>query len=284
MLAHPEVDVVCIATPVGQRAEQAIRAAQAGKHVLVENPMALSQIQADAMVRACQVAGVKLGVVCHLRSNILYRRIYDAIQGGDLGELTIGLVTMPYYRSPEHYAQTDRGGTWARDGGGVLMNEGIHLLDLLVWYMGDPVGVQAYAGTLHRQIEVEDTLVATLHFAQGAMATIAATNTAMDGYPHRVEIYGTNGGIRTEGDVLTDWRIVNLANSTVAAPKRSEMVRTGAGGVSHGVRADDHIGVFQDFIQAIQDDRSPCVSGEEGRRSVATVSAIYAAAGLRALS
>ncbi|UCC61930.1 MAG: Gfo/Idh/MocA family oxidoreductase, partial [Anaerolineae bacterium] len=124
LLADPAVDVVCICTPSGQHPAQAIAAAQAGKHVLVEKPMALSLTDADAMIQACARAGVGLGVVLQRRAEPLFRRVYDAIRAGDLGELTLGLVTMPYHRPQAYYDQADWRGTWSLDGGGVLMNQG----------------------------------------------------------------------------------------------------------------------------------------------------------------
>ena len=141
LLADPAVQVVCICTPSGQHFDQAMAAARAGKHVLVEKPMALSLADADAMIQACDDAGVKLGVVLQRRAGPLFERVQRAISAGDLGELTLGLVTIPYHRPQAYFDQADWRGTWALDGGGVLMNQGIHLVDLLVWYMGDPVEV-----------------------------------------------------------------------------------------------------------------------------------------------
>jgi len=185
VLAHPSVDVICICTPSGQHAEQAIAAAQAGKHVLVEKPMALSLADADAMIAACAQNKVKLGVTLQRRTEFPFDLIHRAIRDGDLGDLTLASITMPYYRPQAYFNQADWRGTWAMDGGGVLMNQGIHIVDLLVWLMGDPVEVKAHANTLHRDIEVEDTLSATLRFANGALATITATTTAAPGFPHR---------------------------------------------------------------------------------------------------
>jgi UDP-N-acetyl-2-amino-2-deoxyglucuronate dehydrogenase len=281
LLAHPAVDVVCICTPSGQHASQTIAAAQAGKHVLVEKPMALSLADADAMITACAQAGVRLGVTLQRRAEPLFQRIYNAIQAGDLGDLNLGVVTIPYYRPQTYYDQADWRGTWALDGGGVLMNQGIHLVDLLIWYMGDPVRVQAYAGTLRRDIEVEDTLVAMLRFANGALATITATTTAIPGFPHRVEIYGTNGGIQIEGESVGRWELANPAKATVERPERVGIsASAGAGGDPKAIAPTGHIAIFRDFIQSLRDDRPPQIDGEEGRRSLAIVLAIYQAAGL----
>jgi len=157
LLAHPGVDVVCICTPSGQHAEQAIAAATAGKHLLVEKPLAIDLGDADAMIAACEEARVRLGVTLQRRALPLFQKIRQAIEAGDLGELILGTITMPYYRPQEYYDQAAWRGTWDLDGGGVLMNQGIHLVDLLIWYLGDPVQVHAQAGTLHHDIKVEGT-------------------------------------------------------------------------------------------------------------------------------
>jgi UDP-N-acetyl-2-amino-2-deoxyglucuronate dehydrogenase len=280
LLADPAVDVVCICTPSGQHAAQAVAAAEAGKHVLVEKPMALGLADADAMIAACDRAGVRLGVVLQRRAEPLFQRIHDAIQAGDLGDLTLGLVTLPYHRPQAYYDQADWRGTWAGDGGGVLMNQGIHLVDLLIWYMGDPLAVQARAGTLHRGIEVEDTLAATLRFANGALATIAATTTAAPGFPHRIEIYGTRGGIQVEGESAGRWRLVAPAGAAIAPLEAGVAADAGAGGDPRGIAPVGHVAIFRDFVRALREGRAPQVDGVEGRRSLAAVLAIYQAAGL----
>ena len=282
LLADAAVDVVCICTPSGQHAAQAIAAARAGKHVLVEKPMALSLADADAMVAACDRAGVKLGVVLQRRAEPLFQRIHRAIEAGDLGELTLGVVTMPYHRSQAYYEQADWRGTWALDGGGVLMNQGIHLVDLLVWTMGDPVHVQAHADTLHRDIEVEDTLAATLRFANGALATVTATTTTAPGFPHRIEIYGTGGCIQVEGESVGRWELADPAKATIEIepPQTAATAAAGAGRAPRGIAPTGHIALVQDFIQALRADRAPRIDGAEGRRSLAAVLAIYEAAGL----
>jgi UDP-N-acetyl-2-amino-2-deoxyglucuronate dehydrogenase len=280
MLADPAVDVVCICTPSGQHAEQAIAAARAGKHVLVEKPMALSLADADAMIAACEWAGVQLGVALQRRVTPPFQRIHRAIEAGDLGELTLGVVTIPYHRPQAYFDQADWRGTWALDGGGVLMNQGIHLVDLLVWYMGDPAEVQARAGTLHRDIEVEDTLAATLRFGSGALATITATTTAAPGFPHRVEIYGTGGGIQVEGESVRRWDLADPAGASVEPVPIGRAASAGAGGDPRGIAATGHIAIVRDFVEALRTGRAPRIDGREGRRSLAAVLAIYQAAGL----
>lgn len=278
LLSRLDVDVVCICTPSGGHAAQAIRAMQAGKHVLVEKPMAITLDEADAMIAASQEHRVTLGVAYQSRTKPLFREIARLVHAGELGELTLGLVNLPYYRPQSYFDQADWRGKWAQDGGGVLINQGIHQVDLLAWYMGDPVKVLAYARTLHRNIEVEDTLCASLQFTNGALAAVNATTTAAPGYPPRLEIYGTRGGLQVEGDALLRAQpdgLGALAGFLSGAPAAA-----GAGADPRGISIAGHIALVSDFIQAVRDGRAPLVDGIEGRRSLAIVRSIYQAAGL----
>jgi predicted dehydrogenase len=187
---------------------------------------------------------------------------------------------MPYHRPQAYFAQAEWRGTWALDGGGVLMNQGIHIVDLLVWYFGDPVAVTAYANALQRDIEVEDTLCAALRFSNGAMATITATTTAEPGFPHRLEIYGTNGGIQVEGESVGRWQLADTTKTTVVPPETDSAANAGAGADPRGIAASGHIAILRDYVDALRDDRPPEVDGAEGRRSLAAVLSIYHAAGL----
>lgn len=280
VLEHPEVEAICICTPSGQHAEQTIKAAKAGKHVLVEKPMALSVADADAMIRACNENNVRLGVVLQRRAEPLFQSVKAALGAGDLGELTLAAVTMPYLRTQTYYDSAAWRGTWVQDGGGVLMNQGIHLLDLLLWWLGDPVSVTAYAATLQRDIEVEDTLVATLRFARGALATFTATTTAAPGFPHRLELYGSGGGIQIVGEQIHAWKLAQPETANVKPILPTSLEEPGAGGDPRAIKASGHINVFKDFIEAIQEKRSPTIDGIQGKRSLKTVLDIYKAAGL----
>ena len=276
LLADPAVDAVCICTPSGHHAQQAIAAASSGKHVLVEKPMALSLADADAMIAACRENGVQLGVCLQRRAEPLFRRVHDAIHGGDLGEITLGVVTMPYFRDEAYYAQAEWRGTWAMDGGGVLMNQGIHIIDLLIWFLGDPVDVHAFADSRHRSVEIEDTAGAVLRFANGTVATITATVTTEPGFPHRLEVYGTNGGIQIEGESVLRWGLADESKATVEPwPVATEQVDAGMAGDPRGISTSGHIAILKDFIAGIRRGEDPVIDGAEGRRSLAAILAVY---------
>src|SRR6266487_1794246 len=291
LLARPDVDVVCICTPSGQHAAQAIAAALAGKHILVEKPMALTLADADAMIAAQRTAGVLLAIALQRRSEPSFHDVRAAIEAGALGRLTLGTVGVPYLRPQSYYDSAAWRGTWALDGGGALINQGIHLLDLLLWYMGDVAEVQAAAATLTHAIEVEDCITATLRFESGALGVVSATTTAAPGFPHRVEIYGDRGGVQIEGEQIVRWESVGgettkersgaeraYGKPSVVVGETREPIAAGAGASPTGIGAAGHTRLIGDLVSAIREGRAPLVPGEEGRRSLALALAIYKAA------
>jgi predicted dehydrogenase len=278
LLARPDVDAVCLCTPSGLHAEQTLAAARAGKHVLVEKPMALRLPDADAMIAACSEAGVQLGVALQRRTAPGLRELHDAIRAGELGRLVLGTASVPYFRPQSYYDSGAWRGTWALDGGGALMNQGIHLVDLLLWLMGGEAEVVGASGeALDHEIEVEDCVVAALRFSTGARGAVVATTAAAPGFPHRVEIYGTRGGAQIEGDALVRWE----GAAPRLRPQAPESVAAGSGS-NPAIGAAGHTLVMKDFVASIREGRDPLVSGEEGRRCLALVLAVYAAAGLGA--
>ncbi|MEO7911028.1 MAG: Gfo/Idh/MocA family oxidoreductase [Roseiflexaceae bacterium] len=279
LLARADVDAVCICTPSGMHAEQTIAAARAGKHVLVEKPLALTLADADAMIAACEQAGVRLGVALQRRTEPEFQHVQAAIAAGELGRIVLGSISMPYLRLQSYYDSADWRGTWALDGGGALINQGIHLVDLLLWLIGDAAEVRATAATLTHAIEVEDCVTATLRFTNGALGSITATTAAAPGFPHRVEIYGDRGGVQIEGEQIVRWEGGGAQEPrTDTRTVNREPVAAGAGASPAGIGAIGHTRLLEDFVAAIRDRRNPLASGREGRRSLALVLAIYEAA------
>jgi predicted dehydrogenase len=249
--------------------------------VLVEKPLALTLADADAMIAACREHGVRLGVALQRRADPAFRALRDAIAAGALGRPALGIVNMPYLRDQRYYDSAAWRGTWALDGGGVLMNQGIHLVDLLLWLIGDDIAeAHASAATLAHAIEVEDCLSATLRFAGGALGSIAATTNAAPGFAHRVEIYGDAGAMRIEGEQIVHWSgaAAEALRPYLAAPNPA--AAAGAGASPTGIGAEGHTRLLADFVAAIRAGHAPLATGEEARRSLAAVLAIYAAAGI----
>ncbi|MCZ6632742.1 MAG: Gfo/Idh/MocA family oxidoreductase [bacterium] len=275
VLGRADVDAVSICTASGEHATFGIPAARAGKHVLVEKPIEISLEQADAMIQACEECGVKLGVIFQLRFLNASRKVKRALDEGVLGRLVMADCYMKFYRPQDYYDGSRWKGTLALDGGGALINQGIHGLDLLLHLAGDVASVQAYTGILaHENIEVEDTCVATVKYQNGALGVIQATTSVHPDFQQRIELHGTEGTIILEGTEDT-W----VAHwETFGGGKREGQVglvdHAGAEAVLHE-GGEAHRRQIEDFVAAVREDREPAVNGEEGRRSLAVVQAVY---------
>jgi len=273
-LAHRPMDMVMIGSPSGLHAAQGIEAARRGLHVLTEKPIDISTERTDALIEAAQKNDVKLGVIFQDRLKPDIRRLKESICAGDLGKITLVDARVKWYRPPEYYANSRWRGTSALDGGGALMNQGVHTVDLLLWLFGDVVSVQSRLRTALHAIEVEDTALAILEFASGPVCTLQATTAAYPGYPRRVEITGSEGTVILEDDriVASDLR----AARTNAPPADRPKDEGAASPVVNDVRG--HQAVLEDFIRAIEQNCRPACDGQEGRKSVALIEAIYRAA------
>ena len=274
MLACPEIDVVTICVPSGLHAELAIKAANAGKHIIVEKPMAITKEQLDAMEEACERNGVMLSSVAQSRFTSGVRKAKQAIEEGYLGKLVCADVYMKFNRSQEYYNTGGWRGTKAMDGGGALMNQGIHGVDLLLYLAGDVKSVYAVSKTLARQIEVEDTLSAVLEFKSGATGVIQATTSVYPGYPRRLELNGDKGTIVLEEGNLIRW---DMEDTTLPAVTLKSNVRSSAS-TPTDFSADNHTKQFKDVIQALRGGTKPLVDLREGRRAVDLILAIYKSA------
>jgi predicted dehydrogenase len=273
-LRHRPLDMVIIGSPSGLHATQGIEAVRRGLHVLTEKPMDISTERTDALIEAARTSGVKLGVIFQDRLKPEIRRLKALIRAGDLGKITLVDARVKWFRPPEYYNHSRWRGTFALDGGGALMNQGVHTVDLLLWLFGNVVGVQARVRTALHAVEVEDTAVAILEFAGGPLCTLEATTAAYPGYPRRVEITGSKGTVILEDDriVATDLRGYQSNNREVPAANDE-------GAASHVVTdVRGHQAVFEDFIRAIQENGTPACDGQEGRRSIELIEEIYLAA------
>ncbi|MFL5606144.1 MAG: Gfo/Idh/MocA family protein [Gemmatimonadaceae bacterium] len=275
LLAHRPLDAVLIGTPSGTHADFAIAAARAGLHVLVEKPLDITTARIDPLLGECARANVTLGVFLQDRTAPDLVWLKQAIDRGDLGAPLLASASVRWYRSPEYYAESPWRGTRALDGGGALMNQGIHTVDLLLWLFGPVARVWAVAKTVLHRIEVEDTVVATLEFANGAVGNLEVTTAAYPGLPRRIELTGSRGTVVVEGDRLLTWALeqppalepphhAGSTNASATSPVVSDV--TG------------HRRVLEDFVAAVRGRRPPRCDGAEGRRSVALIEAIYQSA------
>lgn len=281
MLADPKVDAVTIATPSGVHMEPTIAAAKAGKHVIVEKPLEITLKRCDKAIAACEKAGVKLAAIFPSRFHDSSVKLKKAIDQGRFGRLTMGDAYVKWWRTQEYYDSGAWRGTWKLDGGGALMNQAIHTVDLLTWLMGPVVEIQAQTALLaHKRIEVEDAAAATLRFENGALGVIQATTAAYPGYLKRIEIHGDSGSAVLEEEDIKTWDFAKKRKSDEAILEGMKKQKSGGGGASDPAAIGHHGHAIQikDFVNAIRKDRAPSVDGAEGRRSVEIIRAIYKAA------
>jgi predicted dehydrogenase len=281
MLADPKVAIVTIATPSGAHMEPAVAAARAGKHVIVEKPLEITLKRCDAIIEACKKAGVQLGAIFPSRFHDSSVKLKRAIEYGRFGRLTLGDAYVKWYRTQEYYDSGAWRGTWALDGGGALMNQAIHSVDLLTWLMGPVVEIQANAATLaHVRIEVEDAVVATLRFANGALGVLEATTAAYPGYLKRIEIHGSGGSAVLEEEDLKAWDFAKPRKEDQAILEAMKQHKSTGGGASDpaAIGHHGHAMQFRDFVEAVKKNRPPAIDGHEGRRSVEIILGVYKAA------
>jgi UDP-N-acetyl-2-amino-2-deoxyglucuronate dehydrogenase len=274
-LEHRPLDLVIVGSPSGVHADQAIAAARRGLHVLVEKPIDVTSARADALVAEASRAGVTLGVIFQDRFKPDIVRLKSLVDEGRLGKPILATASVKWYRPPSYYATSDWRGTRALDGGGALINQGVHTVDLLLWLFGPVRRVSGRLATQLHKIEVEDTAVAVLEFANGAVGTIEATTAAYPGYPRRVELTGSNGTATLEGDTLVAFDVSASAHTIDVARRRDRPPENAASPVVSDVSA--HRAVIEDFMRAVQNGGRPCCDGREGRRSVDVIEAIYQA-------
>ncbi len=274
LIASKDVDAVTICTPHDLHAPMTINAAAAGKHVLCEKPMARTMADCDAMIAACERAGVTLGVIFQSRFEPQTRKLKLLLEAGTLGRLVWVSANTIWYRSDEYYHNDPWRRTWDRAGGGVLINQAIHAIDLLLWLTGFPARVTALMRTLNHSIEVEDAVIAMLEYLDNCIGVVQATTAAFPGLSERLEFYGTRGSaIYHKGEGRLEWHLVEPREDHIEQADVS-------GGAARPMDISDagHIAQFQDFAASLREHRVPLVDGHEGRRSVELVEAIYHAA------
>jgi predicted dehydrogenase len=281
MLADSRVQIVTIGTPSGAHLEPAVAAARAGKHVIVEKPLEITLSRCDKIITECDKAGVKLAAIFPSRFHDGNLELKRAVDEGRFGRLTLGDAYVKWFRSQAYYDSGAWRGTWQLDGGGALMNQAIHSVDLLTWLMGPVEEITAHAATLaHERIAVEDTAVAGLRFENGALGTIEATTAAFPGYLKRIELHGSTGSAALEEEDLVRWDFAK-PHRRDAEIKARMAERTSTGGGASDPAAIGHHGharQFRDLVAAIRQDRGPLVDGREGRRAVEIILGIYKAA------
>lgn len=272
LLADPEVDIVNICTPSGTHAQIAVAAARAGKHVVVEKPVAITAESAEQVARAQREFGVQICVISQLRFSEAVQTLHQAMEQGAFGNPVLNSLSMRYYRSEDYYRCGGWRGKWNTDGGGALMNQGIHGLDLLCYLCGPVRSVHAQYRTILHQIEVEDTLCAILEFESGALGTLEVSTAVSPGQSRRIEIGGTLGSATLQENEIVKW------DAKVPRPNLDAAWRINAASDPSAIDCDGHRLQFENLLAAIEGKAPLLVDAEEGCRVVKLILAIYESA------
>ena len=290
MLSGVDLDAVCVCTPSGMHAEGAITALEAGKHIVVEKPVDVTLQAADRLIEVQRATGRRVAVVSQHRFDAATQAVHEALARGEFGRLTSGSADVRWWRSQAYYDSGGWRGTWELDGGGVLINQAIHSIDLLQWLMGQVVEVTAYTGLIaHERIEVEDTAVAILKFESGALGTIVATTAAYPGLTARIAVHGHKGSAVIDDDELVYFHAAGVgkeAEDYGGGENQAERVMEeyGRGSRGPGAGADPsslsmaHRDQIADFVRAVKEEREPSINVEEGRKPLAIIAGIYESA------
>lgn len=261
MLKRDDVDVVSVLTSSGTHAEIGIDAANRGKHVIVEKPMDVTLSKAQALIDACKNNNVKLTCIFQNRFNSPIIELKKAVDSGRLGKINSCCCHTKWYRDQNYYDCVDWRGTWELDGGGALMNQSIHYIDLMQYIMGSVDEVFGYTGTLaHENIEVEDVAAAVVKFKSQALGIIEGTTSAYPGFSTKLCVHGSDGSVIIEDNCIKSWKLKDGSNFDESLNYKVEN--------AHKVQ-------IEDFVNSIKEDREPLVTGEEGLKALKIILAIY---------
>jgi UDP-N-acetyl-2-amino-2-deoxyglucuronate dehydrogenase len=293
-LTEVEIDVVTVCTPTGRHGEVAIEALEAGKHVIIEKPAEVTVERTDEIIAAQHRAGTMVAVISQHRFDPATEVTVDAIRRGELGRLTSGIASIDWWRGQSYYDSGNWRGTWELDGGGALMNQGVHTVDLLVATLGRPVEVTAYTATLaHERIEVEDVAVGMVKFANGALGVLHATTAAYPGLSARLQVHGDKGSVVIDNDELSFIHVTTQGgpaeekaygsastslNQIADYPQASGGGAETAGSNPGGLTTDAHRRQYENFLAALAGTEELRVDLETNRQSIAVITAVYESA------
>jgi UDP-N-acetyl-2-amino-2-deoxyglucuronate dehydrogenase len=280
-LAHPDLTAVIVCTPSGLHLEPGLAALNAGRHLVVEKPLEVTAERCDQLIERARERDQVLAGIFMARFSDGSALLKQAIEAGRFGRITMASASVKWYRSQEYYDSAGWRGTMRIDGGGTLMNQSIHAVDLLQWLAGEVVEVSAYTDTLaHERIEVEDVAAAAVKFRNGAVGCIMGTTASWPGWSKRIEISGTRGSVVMEDEIIRSWQFEEEAHGDAdiqaAAASGPESAKGAADPTAIGF--EGHRRQLADFVEAIEEDRPPLVDGTEARKAVAIIEAIYRSA------
>ncbi len=278
MLESDEIDIVTIATPSGLHMEPTVAAAEAGKHVICEKPLEITLERIDAMIEAHKKAGTRLGGIFPYRFNDMMAPLREAIRSGRFGTITYASVFVPWWRTDAYYKDSWHG-TWKLDGGGALMNQSIHMIDMLCDLLPPIESVQAYTATLGHKMEAEDAAVAALRYTNGALGLIYGTTASYPGQFRRFEIMGTKGTVINVENSITVWQFADERPEDEEVRKRFMEIE-GGGGVADpaAITHENHTRNFKAFLDALESGEDFWIDGSEARKAVEVILAVYRSA------
>lgn len=277
------IEIVTIATPSGAHLEPTIAAAEAGKHIICEKPLEVTPDRISKMIEVCEKEKVTLAGIFNRRFNPAVEALKNAVEKGRFGRLTLVDAQIKWFRTQEYYDSGQWRGTWELDGGGALMNQSVHTIDLLLYFVGNVKRVSATMACLtHENIEVEDTAVAILEFENGARGVVQGSTSCWSstGHPAEIQLCGSEGSVFIQDEKFRVWDFKN-PNSEDEEIKKNLM-----SGSEKGLGANDpgainflgHQRNFEDVVEAIETGRKPLITGEEAMKSVVLIDAIYRSA------
>lgn len=266
-----DLGIVCICTPSGMHLEPALKAIEAGNHVFVEKPIEVTLDRADRMIEAAKIKNVQLGVVFQNRFSPDFMQLTNAVKSGLFGRILMGNASVNWFREASYYSGSQWKGTLAYDGGGALINQAIHTIDLLLEVMGEVESVFGRVKTTLYPIEGEDLGAALVNFKSGAVGTITAATSLFPGYPERLEIFGTEGSAVLEAGKLTAW---NVRGTESPLQKHQNATNSGSSD-PNAIGFELHAAQWRDFLNAIEKGVQPEVDGLESRKSLELIRAIY---------
>jgi predicted dehydrogenase len=283
-LAAEAIDIVVVCTPTGRHGEVAIEALEAGKHAIVEKPAEITVPRTDEIIEAQRKAGTLVTVISQHRFDPATETTLAAIGNGELGRLTSGVASIDWWRGQTYYDSGDWRGTWELDGGGALMNQGVHTVDLLVAALGRPVEVFAYTGTLaHERIEVEDVAVGVVRFESGALGVLHATTAAYPGLSARLQVHGDRGSAVIDNDQLAFFHATPEGTDPQEKLMGTTQATTGATAAATassnpGQLSDAHRLQYLNFLGALDGTEKLRVDLETNRQSIGVITGVYESA------
>lgn len=280
MLKDPEIDIVSVCTPSAMHADMAIQALRAGKHVLSEKPMDIVVDKILEIGRVAEECGLKVGGVFQNRRNAVMEPVKKAVEEGRLGEIYTGFFRVNWYRKDSYFLESGGWrGTWAMDGGGSLMNQAVHTVDIMQWLLGDVVSVRSDMRIVNHNIETEDFTTSVVKFKSGAICTFVSTTAAYPGFGTDIQLTGTKGSIHVNGDKLVAWKIEGENMQEESEEMLAKYGKNdGAIAAADNTIVRGHDFMVQDMIDAVREDRDPFVTPVEAAKAVRIINAIYESA------